>query len=74
MQNKVVFFFYFHFDIFIFENKVARNNAIRRAICLFPGCCGMPWGNQKYFIEIPSFGKELFNSQLQHDIFGKNST
>ena len=27
MQNKAVF--YFHFDIFIFENKVARENAIK---------------------------------------------
>ena len=37
MQNKAVFSF--HFDIFIFENKVA----IRRAISSVPCCCGMPW-------------------------------
>jgi hypothetical protein len=38
--------FYFHFHIFIFENKVGRGergNAIRWAICLVSDCCGMSW-------------------------------
>jgi hypothetical protein len=33
LQNKAVF--YFHFDIFIFENKVAGENAMRRTIFMW---------------------------------------
>ena len=41
MQSKAIL--YFHFDIFILENKVGGGNTIRQAICPVSGCCGMPW-------------------------------
>ena len=41
MQNKAVF--YFHFDVFIFDNKVAGGgNAIRQAICPVPAAVECP--------------------------------
>jgi len=40
MQNKAVF--YFHFDVFIFDNKVAGGNAIRRAFDRCPDAVECP--------------------------------
>ena len=65
MQNKAVF--YFHFDIFIFENKVDGGEiAITWAICPVPGCCGMPCLCRAFGLLVPKHYLALQSFDLEH--------
>jgi hypothetical protein len=62
LQNKAVF--YFHFDIFIFENKVAGENAMRWTIFLwnalmdnFPVECPAVYGEYLFYVFFSEKGR-----------------